>query len=213
MNIRLYAAMDIQEMENSAYVSVSGYIRHAINVDAMVYAHCIAICESCIEPFLCVAPGACACPTEWTGDNCTGYRVYASCACFIHIWTTNSTHIRTHLNQMFYFVTEPPQNVVLVATGIDSLQISWERPQQIGSEEPVYIVVCEFNIPNQTYVADNNHTMEVGSLSPHTTYTCCVIANSTLGTSSFACATQTTLETCEYDCVHLSHRNTCISYV
>lgn len=109
---------------------------------------------------------------------------------------------------MFCLFTEPPQNVALVTTGFDSLQISWEPPQQIGSDEPVYIVLCEYDILNQTYIVpDNNHIMEVGSLSPYTTYTCCVIANSTLGTSSLACATQTTLESCEYGCVHLSHHN------
>ena len=89
----------------------------------------------------------------------------------------------------------------LVATGYDSLEISWEPPT-ISSEEAnttLYIVVCEFEVANETYVIvpEDNHIIELDSLTPHTNYTCCVVANTTLGPSRQACVTQTTLESGE----------------
>ena len=86
--------------------------------------------------------------------------------------------------------------MTLVATGFDSLEISWEPPQEIGTNVIVYIVLFHFDGGNDTYHInpDNKHTMNLTSLTPHTTYNCCVIANTTLGPSSLACATEKTLE-------------------
>ena len=92
---------------------------------------------------------------------------------------------------------DPPQNVTLLATGINSLELTWEPPQHTGSNVTVYIVLLYHDADNETYHIhpEDNHTMELDSLTPHTTYTCCVIANTTHGPSSLACTTQTTLET------------------
>ena len=63
----------------------------------------------------------------------------------------------------------------------------------------LYIVLCEFEVANETYVIvpEDNRIIELDSLTPHTNYTCCVVANTTLGPSRQACVTQTTLESGE----------------
>ena len=90
--------------------------------------------------------------------------------------------------------------MTLVATGFDSLEINWEPPQEIGINVTVYIVLFQFDGGNETYHInpEQNRTLVLTSLTPHTTYNCCVIANTTSGPSSLACATQTTLETSKY---------------
>ena len=102
-----------------------------------------------------------------------------------------------HYYISFHICLDPPQNVTLLATGIDSLELSWESPLKTGPNVTVYIVICHLDSDHDTYhiYPEGNHTMELDSLTPYTTYTCCVTANTTLGPSSIACTTQTTPET------------------
>ena len=90
----------------------------------------------------------------------------------------------------------------LIATGSDELQMSWEPPPQSIFDwfsASLYVVVIE-NRTHHVNPLSSNLTVELDSLTPHTTYNCCVAANTTLGPSRLACATQTTLEagTCIY---------------
>ena len=80
-------------------------------------------------------------------------------------------------------------------TGSDKLQISWNPPPQNYSDEPIttlYIILFE----DETYHIhpSENLTKEFKSLTPYTTYNCCIAANTTSGPSRLACVTQTTLE-------------------
>ena len=91
--------------------------------------------------------------------------------------------------------------MTVLVTGFSSLEISWEPPQQTGSgsgESTItdYIIFCDYSMFRTIFSVDpaDNLSSELSSLTPHTTYTCCVIANTTRGPSSLACDTQTTLE-------------------
>ena len=91
---------------------------------------------------------------------------------------------------------EPPQNVTLRAIGSDTLEIRWEPPPQSIHHQfttTLYIVYFE----NETYFVNTSSdlVMQLESLTPHTTYNCCVAANTTAGPSRLACASQTTLRT------------------
>ena len=97
-------------------------------------------------------------------------------------------------------ITDPPQDVVLLATGSETLEISWEPPPMTGSGSGefkilAYYIFCEYRMAKRIYGVDPEHnfTLELDSLTPHTTYNCCVIAHTNDGPSSLICDTQTTL--------------------
>ena len=103
---------------------------------------------------------------------------------------------------MMYGISDPPQDVTVVATGFDSLEISWEPPQQNRSESEestiiAYIIFCDSSTARTVYSRidpQDNLMVQHNSLTPHTTYTCCVFVNTTNGQSSLVCDSQATLE-------------------
>lgn len=92
--------------------------------------------------------------------------------------------------------------MTVVATGFDSLEISWGPPQQTGSgpeESNVtsYTIFCDSSMARTIFSSvdpQDSLMVQLNLLTPHTTYTCCVLVNTTNGPSSLVCDSQTTLE-------------------
>ena len=89
--------------------------------------------------------------------------------------------------------SEPPQNLTLTPTASDQLQFSW-GPPNITEEFEVNLYFVLFQGNKYTIDPSSDQVMVFDSLTPFTTYNCCVAASTTSGPSMLACATQTTLE-------------------
>ena len=133
-----------------------------------------AICNDCPDSHLCLAPNACVCP-EWSPtDDCSGnIAIYVLCT----------------LQTLSLYHSEPPQNITLTATGSDELEISW-APLLHGAT--LYFVIFE----GETHYVDPTSSLHMTfeSLTPYTSYNCCVAANTTSGPTRLGCATRTTLQ-------------------
>ena len=108
---------------------------------------------------------------------------------------TAQVEIPLFFSWVYFSHSDPPENVTLIPTGSDRLQLSWGLPSQNTSEEfetTLFIVIFE---GNEYHVNPSSSlVMELDSLTPFTTYNCCVATNTTSGPSRLGCATQTTLE-------------------
>ncbi|CAI8044466.1 hypothetical protein GBAR_LOCUS24664, partial [Geodia barretti] len=88
---------------------------------------------------------------------------------------------------------EPPQNVTLTATGSDRLEFRWEPPPHNIHRQFATLYIVFFRNEAHFVNASSNLVMQLESLTPYTTYNCCVAANTTSGPSRLACTSQTTL--------------------
>ena len=96
------------------------------------------------------------------------------------------------------FFSEPPQNVTLTATGSDRLEFRWEPPPHNIHRQFATLYIVFFQNEAHFVNASSNLVMQLESLTPYTTYNCCVAANTTSGPSRLACTSQTTLRTGSY---------------
>ena len=92
-------------------------------------------------------------------------------------------------------VADSPRNITLTPTGFDTMQLSWKPPHLNDSADAHvvhFVILCSSDFNFTTTVSDDS--LQLDSLTPYTSYTCCVTADTTLGLSAAACETQITLE-------------------
>ena len=88
------------------------------------------------------------------------------------------------------------------ATSSTSLFINWEAPDTDDMEGELvsFSVSCSgIGDDNPPIVTETTElSVRLYRLQPYTAYTCCAVANTTVGVSGASCTTQTTLEDGKY---------------
>ena len=87
------------------------------------------------------------------------------------------------------------------ATTSTTLLVSWEAPHLDDADGDLLYFSVSCNNENPSMMTTENpsimtteYSVSFPSLQPFTTYTCCVVATTTVGVSASSCLTQTTLE-------------------
>ena len=94
---------------------------------------------------------------------------------------------------------EPPRNVTLKPLNSTSLLVDWISSSSFIIDS--FGVSCHSSagsVADEATTAGSNLEYEVNSLQPFSTYRCCVMATTTVGSTPMACQTAQTMEDSKY---------------
>ena len=101
----------------------------------------------------------------------------------------------TYTPAIVSFPLDPPKKVSAGIVTSRSIFLIWEAPTLSASDGNLleYNVYCD-NSERVFDMRTPNDSLSIPNLIPDTSYTCCIKANTTVGISSYACTTISTME-------------------